>query len=77
MWNDLIDYFNGDKINTYFFGSMVLIGNGNQEYQVIDGQQRLTTMVLLFASIKCFLNDIKGEVKADNLIEFIRFIDCS
>jgi uncharacterized protein with ParB-like and HNH nuclease domain len=79
MWSDLIDYFEGDKSNTYFFGSMVLIGNGNQEYQVIDGQQRLTTMVLLFAAVKCFLNEIKPSIAASNLIEFadttIAFVD--
>jgi uncharacterized protein with ParB-like and HNH nuclease domain len=79
MWSDLVDYFEGDKNNTYFFGSMVLIGNGNQEYQVIDGQQRLTTMVLLFAAVKCFLNEIKPGITAANLVEFadttIAFVD--
>ncbi|MDI9364840.1 MAG: DUF262 domain-containing HNH endonuclease family protein [Flavobacterium sp.] len=71
MWDDLIDYFNSEGKNTYFFGSMVFIGNGNQEYQVIDGQQRLTTMVLLFAAIKCFLNEVRPNVKQANLVEFI------
>jgi uncharacterized protein with ParB-like and HNH nuclease domain len=70
MWSDLIEYFNSDDKNTYFFGSMVLIGNGNQEYQVIDGQQRLTTMILLFAAIKCFLKEILPSITKDNLKEF-------
>jgi len=61
MWDDLINYFreNPDK-NEYFFGSMVLIENGNRNYEVIDGQQRLTTLNILFASVKCFLNQIKN-----------------
>jgi uncharacterized protein with ParB-like and HNH nuclease domain len=70
MWSDLIEYFNSDDKNTYFFGSMVFIGNGKQEYQVIDGQQRLTTMILLFAAIKCFLKEIREFITKENLISF-------
>jgi uncharacterized protein with ParB-like and HNH nuclease domain len=79
MWSDLVEYFEHDERNTYFFGSMVLIGNGNQEYQVIDGQQRLTTIVLLFSAIKCFLQEVKPSISQDNLKSFadtiISFID--
>ncbi|MFN0215996.1 MAG: DUF262 domain-containing protein [Saprospiraceae bacterium] len=70
MWNDLYTYFLDGKRETYFFGSMVLIGNGNRIYQVVDGQQRLTTMVLLFAAIKCFVQQTKQKLTDDNLSRF-------
>lgn len=71
MWDDLIEYFHTEGNNTYFFGSMVLISTGRQEYEVIDGQQRLTTMVLLFAAIKCFLKEIKPLLTHSELLMFV------
>lgn len=69
MWDDLLEYFEEGKRETYFFGSMVLIGNGNRQYQVVDGQQRLTSLVLLFAAFKCFAQEIvkKGEAEQELL----------
>lgn len=71
MWDDLYGYFKGGDDSVYFFGSMVLVGNGHQEYQVIDGQQRLTTTLLLFVAIKCFLKNIKADVAVPELRTFV------
>ncbi len=69
MWNDLFDYFiENQKNNEYFFGSMVLIEKENREFEVIDGQQRLTTLNILFASVKCFLREIKNS--KEDIIEY-------
>ncbi len=66
MWEDLIGYFNDKNPNPYFLGSMVLVGHSSsQEYQVIDGQQRLTSLTILFVAIKCFLIRTK-EIIAEN-----------
>jgi len=70
MWDDLYSHFLVDYEKTYFFGSMVLIGNGNRVYQVVDGQQRLTTLVLLFAAFKCFVQELKKELTDQSLIDF-------
>jgi len=70
MWDDLYSYFQEGKRDTYFFGSMVLIGNGNRVYRVIDGQQRLTTTVLLFAAFKCFILKVKKTLIETQLQEF-------
>jgi uncharacterized protein with ParB-like and HNH nuclease domain len=63
MWDDIFDYFQkGDKKNPYFLGSMVLVGKDqDRAYIVVDGQQRLTTLLLLFAAIKCFLAKVETE----------------
>jgi uncharacterized protein with ParB-like and HNH nuclease domain len=70
MWDDLYGYFSEGQKETYFLGSMVLIGNGERVYQVIDGQQRLTTTVLLFAAFKCFIQGIKPTLTNPELISF-------
>lgn len=63
MWDDLWDFYSSDTSNRdkYFLGSMVMIDNNNNNFEVIDGQQRLTTLFLLFASIKCLYTDILNE----------------
>jgi uncharacterized protein with ParB-like and HNH nuclease domain len=83
MWQDLIGYFEEKNPNPYFLGSMVLVGNSSSRtFEVIDGQQRLTTLVIFFVSIKCFLEKSKYKVdsaRKDELeniiIEMISEID--
>jgi len=60
MWDDLYDFFlnNSNNKNAYFLGSMVMREVDNREFEVIDGQQRLTSLVILFASINCFLKKV-------------------
>lgn len=82
MWDDLFEYFESKGENPYFFGSMVLIGKEeDRNFAVVDGQQRLTTLVLFFAAIKCFLQKVKTEddhiknftKEADTIIENLIF----
>lgn len=61
MWDDIIDFFDSDKTGEYFFGSMVMIEKQSRNYEVIDGQQRLTSLVILFVAIKCFLKNIENK----------------
>lgn len=51
LWNDLEHL----KEGTHFFGSVVLRNAGDDELIVIDGQQRLTTVSLLWAAMLRFL----------------------
>jgi uncharacterized protein with ParB-like and HNH nuclease domain len=41
-----------NKESEYFLGSIVVTGPNSQRYEVVDGQQRLTTVSLLIAAIK-------------------------
>lgn len=58
MWDDIFNFFNEKHKGLYFMGSMVLIPNedNGRMFEVIDGQQRLTSTTLLLVSIKCFLS---------------------
>lgn len=52
LFSDLYDFFLKEKDDTYFLGSIVLIKEeGKPRAEVIDGQQRLTTLTLLFAAL--------------------------
>ena len=61
LWSDIIDFLeaylnkeNGEVNFTddeYFLGSIVVFKNTNKEYEVIDGQQRLTTLTLLYRAL--------------------------
>lgn len=61
LLDDLITYLgNGnepiDEINPYFLGSIVLIKKvDNPDAQVVDGQQRLTTLTILLAALRMLI----------------------
>jgi len=51
FWNDLI----ANKGDDYFIGSMVVYKKSKQQFGVVDGQQRLTTITILLCVIRdCF-----------------------
>lgn len=63
LFSDLYDFFQKEKDDTYFLGSIVLIKEeGNPNSEVIDGQQRLTTLTILLAAIT---SRFEGELRAD------------
>jgi len=78
MWDDLIQFYDNQEKGEYFFGSMVLIEKGNREYEVVDGQQRLTTLDIFFSSIKCFIRqlliDKETVLQSSHHEEFIKLV---
>lgn len=69
MWNDLWVFFseNQDNSTEYFLGSMVIIADPKKSrtFEVIDGQQRLTTLILLLAAMRCLLIEQKSDAAAE------------
>lgn len=50
LFDDLYGFFQTENTENFFLGSIVLIKNEQDRYaDVIDGQQRLTTLSILFA----------------------------
>lgn len=61
FWNDLI----ANKDDDYFIGSMVVYKKSKQQYGVVDGQQRLTTITILL----CVLRDELARLGRDDLAQ--------
>lgn len=56
MWRDLRHGFLEERDHrVLFFGTMVVLPMARQHYAVVDGQQRLTTLILLLGAMKSFL----------------------
>jgi uncharacterized protein with ParB-like and HNH nuclease domain len=43
----------------YFIGTLICIHKGNYTYEIVDGQQRLTTLSLIFAKMKDLISENK------------------
>ncbi|MGL2438447.1 GmrSD restriction endonuclease domain-containing protein [Helicobacter pylori] len=70
LWDDIIKIGRNDKMNGHFIGSILYVLDGNTPSSpllIIDGQQRLTTIMLLLIALRNHLSD---EVKI--LEEFSR-----
>ncbi|MBQ2175192.1 MAG: DUF262 domain-containing protein [Alphaproteobacteria bacterium] len=52
LFDDLYDFYSNSKEENYFLGSIVLVKDEDKAFaDVIDGQQRLTTLTILLANI--------------------------
>lgn len=47
LLQDLYESFRKNKESNYFIGSLVVLKRKNADYEIIDGQQRLTTITLI------------------------------
>jgi len=49
--NDLQDYLRSDVVTPYYFGHFLYEKIGDNKYAIIDGQQRLTTIVIFVSAL--------------------------
>ena len=69
LWDDIFSFAfpegNADNFDTnndeYFLGPIVTFKNENNKQEIIDGQQRLTTLMLLLRAFYCKLLNMKDE----------------
>jgi uncharacterized protein with ParB-like and HNH nuclease domain len=81
LWNDIGQFiesdFSGDnrEASDVFFSSMYFaVEEDEQKYEVIDGQQRLTTIHILFRVIMEHLEEVNpGNITDDTLVDFQQF----
>ena len=89
---DLLDAYNTDSQKAYFLGTIVTYDSGSQ-FELIDGQQRLTTFFILLCAIKKIYMDhgeqtsvienliysptMNSEDRKDRTISLNREKDCS
>jgi len=68
-WNDLwLDIeTNRQNDSKHYMGSVVLVSKHKKQYDIIDGQQRLTTLTILVLAVVDTLNDlVKREIDVEN-----------
>ena len=64
LWDDILNAIESE-FQSYFLGPIILVKNDKVDsYDVIDGQQRLTTLTILFSVIRDLYSDLfKGKDK--------------
>ena len=68
MWEDLWEAFQNEKENDgggedYFLGSIIVSKSKDSDFlEVIDGQQRLTTLTILISALKYNFPELNGEL---------------
>ena len=70
LFDDLTEYVKGDLDSEYFLGCVVTYRNG-KEQEVIDGQQRLTTLFLLLRALYKKLEGMSDSKARTNLMNRI------
>ncbi len=73
LWDDIIKTGGNDQMNGHFIGSIVFVQDGiyttsHNELLIIDGQQRLTTITLLFIALR---NRSSDEVKRKKMESYL------
>lgn len=61
LWNDLISFFESKSKDPYFLGTIVSFENENKDQEIIDGQQRITSLLLLLRAFYFKLERWKEE----------------
>ncbi|GAA7330303.1 DUF262 and DUF1524 domain-containing protein [Helicobacter pylori] len=72
LWDDIIKIGGNDKMDGHFIGSILYVLDGithsDNALLIIDGQQRLTTITLLFIALRNHLSDKRKEIEDHYLI---------
>ena len=58
LWQDIVGLFGEDPEPAHYMGYLVLQSADNREFDIIDGQQRMTTLSLLMLAAISHLNDL-------------------
>lgn len=66
LWQDINDYVVGDSKDRYFFGTIIINCQDNDtRFDLIDGQQRTTTFLLLLKALLVRINVAIGKTEGD------------
>ncbi|WP_107949277.1 DUF262 domain-containing protein [Lysinibacillus parviboronicapiens] len=66
LFEDLVEYTKNNNESTYFLGTIVSYENENGEQEIIDGQQRITSLFLLLRALYSKLNSMTETKEVKN-----------
>ncbi len=58
LWQDILGLFDDDPEPMHYMGYLVLQSSDNKQYDIIDGQQRITTLSVMILAALSHLEDI-------------------
>lgn len=72
LFDDLVEYTSGEeKDSTYFLGTIVAYENDENEQEIIDGQQRITSLFLLLRALYSKLSSMSETLQSKNFMRQI------
>ena len=67
LWQDILGLFSEDGEPSHYMGYLVLQSSDNKQFDIIDGQQRMTTLsVMILAVLRCLKDMIEAGADAEN-----------
>ena len=73
LLEDLVDFFEEArtvKHRYYLLGQIIVVGNEAEEFEIVDGQQRITTLYLLISAL---LNALRPQIDNESNSEVTQF----
>ena len=71
LWDDLYSAMESG-IKSYFLGPIILIGANGDYFEVVDGQQRLTTLTILFCVIRDFYEKMLDDKLKKRIMDVVK-----
>lgn len=75
--SDLKDYVNSHSSTPYYFGHFLFEEKGENEYAIIDGQQRLTTTIIFLSAFYKRLKEIRNIEKVEDFDDDLYISYCN
>ena len=65
--NDIMDYISFERQTHYYLGHFIFERRDNNSYNIIDGQQRLTTVEICISALLSRIEELNGQLNDDEL----------
>jgi uncharacterized protein with ParB-like and HNH nuclease domain len=83
FWEDLMSYFDDYKTNpentgNLFLGTFIFLEKSGSDYEIVDGQQRITSIFILLIAIKNRLIEIdtdQSKRQANAILDILRYLN--
>ena len=64
---DILDYISFERQTHYYLGHFIFESRNNNSYNIIDGQQRLTTVEICISALLSRIEELNGQLNDDEL----------
>jgi hypothetical protein len=72
LWQDIEAFIESDGSDPYFFGTIIVDCSEDNQFRLIDGQQRTTTFLLLLKALLIKLNEVIENIPKDEDSEALK-----